>query len=160
MANKIRLRPQCLSAAEYKAIKKPPAGGKFKKVFFQFNLKGFENGDAVFGLIAYGGHRKNGRVFGKPFELHDDPNFSDDVYVAPLAFGNLEVKPTFLKKKKTGKVLLKINNILRSKSKDLKKVMIRFEPMTTKNPHASYRISIDGISEDLNPSPPATPSDF
>lgn len=147
-----------MSVAEYKAIQRPPTGGVFKKVFFQLELRSIKNGDAIFGLVAYGAHHRGGKVISPPFSLHD---VEGDDYVVdgpPLSIGNLEIPKR--NGKGAGKVLQILRSYIKYGKKGLNDIQIVLLPFLTENPHASYDITIDGTTELLNPSPPAPPSDY
>ncbi len=157
--NKIILRPQEMTAAEWNAVIKSPVG-KFKKAFFQFELREFLNGDAVFGLVLYGGYRKNGKKIGPPFWLRDLQGAPEKVEMPPIIFGNLEFKRRG-QTVTSGKLIAELKKIIADNSKaDLKKIALKFSPNVSKNPHAYYDVTIGSTAEATNPSPPAPPSDF
>lgn len=157
--NKILLRPQEMTVAEFQAIVNSSVG-KFKKAFFQFELREFSNGDAIFGLVLYGGYRKNGKKIGPPFWLRDLQGAPDKVETPPLIFGNLEFKRRG-QTLSSGKLVLELKKIIAANSKaDLKKIALKFSPNVSKNPHAFYDVTIGTTAEATNPSPPAPPSDF
>ncbi|HEX5652162.1 MAG TPA: hypothetical protein VFX58_03755, partial [Chitinophagaceae bacterium] len=64
--NTVILKAQFITGLELDQIKKPYQGKKFKKVFFQPELRQFVNGDAIFGLVAYGGYKQFGKLIGPP----------------------------------------------------------------------------------------------
>ena len=85
----------------------------YKKVFFQCELRQFSNGDATFGLIAYGGYKQAGNTCGPKVSLADDPDGEDRIVDEwPLAFANLEFGIKGINKKK-GKVYSKIIKLLK-----------------------------------------------
>lgn len=157
--NKILLRPQEMTLAEYQAIANSSVG-RFKKIFFQFELREFSNGDAVFGLVLYGGYRKNGKKIGPPFWLRDMQGVPDKVETPPLIFGNLEFKRRG-QTISSGKLLDGIRKLIKTNTKaNLKNIALTFSPNVSKNPHAYYDVTAGTTAEATNPSPPAPPSDF
>lgn len=158
--NKVILKAQKMTIEDFRKIKKAHNGRPYKKIFFQCELREFIDGDAIFGLVAYGGYKKRGKHCGPPFPLQNNDEGSDKVCDTwPLTFGNLEfdIEPT---SKKKGPVHIKIFELLKLKEDDYKKKILDFKPGITKNPHADYTISLDGSIEELNPSPPDPPSDY
>ncbi|HEX5654515.1 MAG TPA: hypothetical protein VFX58_15660, partial [Chitinophagaceae bacterium] len=62
-----------------------------------------------------------------------------------------------------GKILKKIDELLREYEKDEKKlesIQLLFKGQVSKNPHAYYEVTIDNTTESINPSPPDPPSDY
>ena len=156
--NTVILKAQQMSLEQFRRIRKPHGGRPYKKAFFQCELQEYSNGDAVFGLIAYGGYKKNGKRCGPREVLQDIPG-ETVVTSWPLAFGNMEFAIHPLKKTK-GKVLTAILEKLKGDKKMWKDTFVTLTPCVSKNPHVEYTISLDGNAEMLNPSPPTPPSDF
>ena len=158
--NKVILKAQKMTIEDFRKIKKAHNGRPYKKMFFQCELREFIDGDAIFGLVAYGGYKKGGKHCGPPFPLQNNDEGSDAVCETwPLTFGNLEfdIEPGT---KKKGLVHSEIFELLKSKKQDYKKIVLDFNPGISKNPHADYTITLGASSEDLNPSPPDPPSDY
>ena len=158
--NRVILKAQEMTLDEFRQIKKSHEGKKYKKIFFQCELRKFIDGDAIFGLVAYGGYKKSGKACGPPFYLRDKKDGNDLIWETwPLSFGNLEfeIEPDT---KKQGKVLKEIFDLLKSKKPDYKKIELGFKPGVSKNPHAYYDITLGANSESVNPCPPTPPSDY
>ena len=154
--DRIILRAQKMTLKQFADMKKPFKSKPFKKVFFQCELRSFEEGAAVFGLIAYGGYKKSGKLSGPKVDLIDVPHGDRVVDTWPLAFGNMEFKF----RKIQSKLAKKIADMIKDKATDMEKVVINFEPGVSKNPHVDYTITLGTSTEELNPCPPTPPSDY
>ena len=158
--NRIILKAQQMTLQQFKDIKKPHKNKRYRKVFFQCELREFDNGDAVYGLVAYGGYKKKGKICGPPHRLIDMPGAPDTIIQDfPLAFGNMEFRIHPLKKTK-GKVYKKMLVMLKEEKENLRNIMVSLEPGIFQNPHVEYSITLDNTTERLNPCPPTPPSDF
>ncbi len=149
----------------------PPDRSMKKKIFFQAELAGLDQGSASFHIIAYPAWRqKREWVLGTKVVASESGNGSVIPFKEPLGFGNNEL-PLAGYKKKAGKAGKKQKKTLIEFEKFFKKIaadpklaaraIFRCHTTVSKNPHLEYEITLEAdgtaVRISTNPSPPAHP---
>lgn len=149
----------------------PPDGKAKKKIFFQAELAGIDNGSVSFHIIAYPAWKvKRNWVVGPKVMAAETGNGSVIPFKDPLGFANNELAIVNYKKKKKKadkKQKKKVNEFMRffkkvaSDPKLAARAIFRCQTHISKNPHLEYDVTLEAdgtaVSISTNPSPPGSP---